>query len=256
MLGAIAGDIIGSAYEFYYTKNLNFDLFLPYSRFTDDTVLTVAVADCILHGKKYQEAFYEYGHRYPNAGYGAMFNKWLGSRNQQPYGSYGNGSAMRVSPIGFAFSSLDMVLKEAKKSAAVTHDHPEGIKGAQAVASAIFLAREDCNKDAIRDYIEENFEYDLERSLDEIRPQYRFDETCQGSVPEAIMAFLESSDYEDAVRKAVSLGGDSDTQACITGGIAQAYYGEVPAHVVKEVRSILPEDLMAIVDEFNKQYRL
>jgi len=254
MIGAVAGDIIGSAYEFHHTKNLNFDLFLPSSRFTDDTVLTVAVADCILHGKKYDETIFEYGHRYPDAGYGSMFNKWLGGKNLKPYGSYGNGSAMRVSSIGFAFSKLDEIMKEAKKCASVTHNHPEGIKGAQAVVSAIFLARNDYSKEAIKRYIIENFHYNLERTLDEIRPHYRFDETCQGSAPEAIIAFLESSDYEDAVRKAVSLGGDSDTQACITGGIAQAFYQKIPNYIIKEVRNRLDSKLMNIIDRFNKRY--
>ncbi len=256
MIGAIAGDIIGSAYEFNPTKSYDFDLFPPGSSFTDDTVLTIAVADCIIQGKEYREAIHEYGNRYPDAGYGGMFRKWLGVKDPRPYGSYGNGSAMRVSPIGFAFDGLEPTLREAERSAAVTHDHPEGIKGAKSVAAAMFLARNSYSKDAIRDYIEENFEYDLRRSLDEIRPHYRFDETCQGSVPEAIIAFLESSDYEDAVRKAVSLGGDGDTQACIAGGIAQAYYGEIPGHIVDKVRSVLSGDLLAVLDEFNKRYGL
>ena len=228
MLGAIAGDIIGSVYEFYSVKSTDFKLFTPESRFTDDTVLTVAVADCILNDKKYAETFRSYGQCYPNVGYGNTFGSWIDSGRLAPYSSFGNGSAMRVSPVGFAFTTLNSVLEEAGKSAEVTHDHPEGIKGAQAVALAIYLAREGYSKDAIRDYVEENFEYDLHRTLDEIRPDYDFDETCQGSVPEAIIAFLESNDYEDAVRKAVSLGGDSDTQACIAGGIAQAFYKKIP----------------------------
>jgi ADP-ribosylglycohydrolase len=256
MIGAIAGDIIGSAYEFHYTKNPLFDLFLPSSTFTDDTVLTVAVADCILHGKNYRETFVEYGHRYPRCGYGVMFRKWLGSRSHEPYNSYGNGSAMRVSPIGFAFSTLDDTLEEASKSASVTHNHPEGIKGAQVVASAIFLARTGEGKDTIKKYIEQQFKYDLRSSVDEIRQDYRFDETCQGSVPEAIIAFLESTDYEDAVRKAVSLGGDSDTQACIAGGIAQAYYREIPTFVLEQTRNRLDGDLLEIIDQFNTKYDL
>lgn len=256
MIGAIAGDIIGSAYEFYSVKSTDFKLFTPESRFTDDTVLTVAVADCILNEKKYPITFKEYGRRYPNAGYGNTFADWLDSDSLAPYGSFGNGSAMRVSPVGFAFNTLDSVLEQAKRSAEVTHDDPEGIKGAQVVASAIYLAREGYSKDAIRDYVEENFEYDLHRTLDEIRPDYDFDETCQGSVPEAITAFLESSDYEDAVRKAVSLGGDSDTQACIAGGIAQAFYKKIPKHIIRQVRGILNKDLLVVVDEFNKKYNL
>jgi ADP-ribosylglycohydrolase len=163
---------------------------------------------------------------------------------------------MRVSPVGFAFSTLDEVLYQAERSAAVTHNHPEGIKGAQAIASAIFLARTGYDKSAIRDHVEENFEYDLRRTLDEIRPDYSFDVTCQGSVPESIIAFLESSDYEDAVRKAVSLGGDSDTLACMAGGIAQAYYKQVPEYIIKEVRRILDTKLLNIIDSFNERYGL
>jgi len=256
MIGAIAGDIIGSAYELYGVKSTDFKLFTLESRFTDDTVLTVAVADCILNGKSYAATFKEYGRRYPNAGYGNMFAEWLDSDYSRPYNSYGNGSAMRVGPIGFAFTTLNSVLEEAKKSAEVTHDHPEGLKGAQAVASAIYLAREGYSKDAIRDYVEENFGYDLHRTLDEIRPNYNFDETCQGSVPESIIAFLESIDYEDAVRKAISLGGDSDTQACIAGGIAQAYYKKIPEYIIKKVKQLLDGDLLAIVDKFSKRYDL
>ncbi len=256
MLGAIAGDIIGSAYEFYSAKTTDFKLFTPESRFTDDTVLTVAVADCILNEKNYAATFKEYGHRYPDAGYGGMFLRWLHSTGNAPYNSFGNGSAMRVSPVGFAFFGLNEVLKAAEKSAAVTHDHTEGIKGAQAVAAAIWMAKNGYSKKAIRDYVEETFGYDLHRTLDKIRPYYHFDETCQGSVPEAIIAFLESRDYEDAIRKAVSLGGDSDTQACIAGGIAQAFYKELPTQIIKRVRMILDKDLLSIVDEFNHKYGL
>lgn len=256
MIGAIAGDIIGSAYEFYSVKSTDFKLFTPESRFTDDTVLTVAVADCILNSKKYAETLKLYGQCYPNVGYGNTFGSWLNNESLAPYSSFGNGSAMRVNPVGFAFTTLNSVLEEARKSAEVTHDHPEGIKGAQAVASAIYLAREGYSKDAIRDYVEENFEYDLHRTLEEIRPSYDFDETCQGSVPESIIAFLESTDYEDAVRKAISLGGDSDTQACIAGGIAQAFYKKIPERIIKQVRSILNRNLLVVVDEFNEKYKL
>ena len=256
MIGAIAGDIIGSTYEVYSVKSTDFKLFTPESRFTDDTVLTVAIADCILNGKKYAETLKLYGRYYPNVGYGNTFGSWLDSGSLTPYSSFGNGSAMRVSPVGFAFTTLNSVLEEARKSAEVTHNHLEGIKGAQAVASAIYLAREGYSKDAIRDYVEENFEYDLRRTLDEIRPNYDFDETCQGSVPESIIAFLESTDYEDAVRKAISLGGDSDTQACIAGGIAQAYYKKIPGYIINKVKQLLDGDLLAIVDKFSKRYDL
>ena len=254
MIGAIAGDIIGSVYEHDQITTTDFELFSAYSTFTDDTVLTVAVADCILHGKEYAAVLKEYGLRYPRAGYGAMFRKWLGSSTSKPYYSYGNGSAMRVSPVGFAFNTLDEVLAEAKRSAEVTHNHLEGIKGAQSVAAAIFLARTGNDKAAIREFIEDRFEYNLHRTIDDIRPGYSFDVTCQGSVPQAIIAFLDSTSYEDAVRKAVSLGGDSDTIACMAGGIAQAFYKEVPSDIMEKVRQILDEDLLAMVDEFNDQY--
>jgi len=254
MIGAVAGDIIGSVYEWRNVKTMTFELVGPGSRFTDDTVLTVAVADCILNRREYAGAFREYGRRYPNAGYGGLFRKWLSSRDPRPYNSLGNGSAMRVSPVGFAMSTLETVLEEAKRSAAVTHDHPEGIRGAQATASAVFLGRSGKTKEEIRNYIEERFGYDLGRTLDEIRPGYRFDVTCQGSVPEAIIAFLESEDYEDAVRKSVSLGGDSDTIACITGGIAQAYYKSIPLFIVEKVRAILPPEFLKIVDAFNDAF--
>lgn len=256
MFGAIAGDIIGSAYEWHYTKSPDFELFTPQSTPTDDTVLTIAVADCILHGKDYAATLKEYGRRYPGAGYGGMFLKWLGSNSLTPYNSFGNGSAMRVSPVGFAFSSLDTVSREAEKSAAVTHNHPEGIKGAQAIATSIFLAKSGESKERIRNYIEKSYGYNLQQTIDEIRPSYRFDETCQGSVPQAIIAFLESNSYEDAVRKAVSLGGDSDTLACMTGGIAQAYYGQIPDYIAKKVREILNPEMLEVVALFNDKYCL
>lgn len=256
MIGAIAGDIIGSVYEFNPIKSTDFPLFSPGSTFTDDTVLTVAVADCLLHGKDYTQAFKEYGREYPDAGYGGMFMNWLFSSSSQPYNSFGNGSAMRVSPIGFAFSNLEDTSREAEKSAAVTHNHPEGIKGAQAIAAAIFMARTGKNKSEIKKYIEENFHYNLSFTLDEICPHYNFNETCQGSVPQAVVAFLESTDYEDAIRKAISIGGDSDTIACMAGGIGHAYYKKIPDYIIKKVRKILDSRLLSIVDMFNKNYGL
>lgn len=254
MLGAIAGDIIGSVFEYRPLKSSEFTLFSSRSYFTDDTVLTVAVADCILNKKGYAAAFKEYGSRYPYAGYGGKFVNWLENDDDAPYFSYGNGSAMRVSPVGFAFTTIEDVLREAESSAAVTHNHPEGIKGAQAVASAIFLSRQGESKQKIRDYLIKKFNYNLNQTLDEIRPGYRFDETCAGSVPQSIIAFLESVDFESAVRNAVSLGGDSDTMACIAGGIAQAFYRGVPDDIVKEVRHILKNDLLEVVDEFIARY--
>ena len=254
MIGAIAGDIIGSVYEAHPIKTEDFPLFSPGCRFTDDTVMTVATADSILTGKGYAAAYKEWGRLFPHAGYGGMFRQWLRNNNSRPYNSFGNGSAMRVSPVGFAFDTLDKVLEEAKKSAEVTHNHPEGIKGAQATAAAIFLARTGKGKKEIKDYIETTFDYDLSATLAEIRPGYRFDPTCQGSVPQAIIAFLESSTYEDAVRKAISLGGDTDTQACITGGIAQAYYKTIDDHIIKKVRALLDARLLDVVDSFSAKY--
>ena len=256
MIGAIAGDIIGSVYEFGLIRTKEFPLFGPESRFTDDSVLTVAVAQAILTDGDYRRAVLDFGRRYPDAGYGGFFRGWLDSPDPKPYNSWGNGSAMRVSPVGFAFESVEDVLREAKRSAEFTHDHPEGIKGAQATALAVFLARTEWDKDLIRNEITTRFGYDLDRSVDEIRPGYGFDESCQRTVPEAIIAFLESESYEDAIRNAISLGGDSDTLACIAGGIAEAFYGPVPAVITEQVRGILPADLWGVTEEFCARFHL
>jgi len=256
MIGAIAGDIIGSVYEFGRTKSKDFPLFGPGSAFTDDSVLTVAVAQAILTDGDYKRAVLEFGRRYPNAGYGGFFAGWLRSPDPKPYNSWGNGSAMRASPVGFAFDSVDEVLREAQRSAEITHDHPEGIKGAQATALAVFLARTEWDKDLIRTEITSRFGYDLDRTVEDIRPGYGFDESCQRTVPEAIVAFLDSVSYEDAVRNAISLGGDSDTLACITGGIAEAFYGPVPNVIMEQVKGILPADLWGITEEFCTKFRL
>ncbi|OQW86144.1 MAG: hypothetical protein BWK78_10375 [Thiotrichaceae bacterium IS1] len=253
MIGAIAGDIIGSVYEDRPIKFKDFQLFGSYQNtFTDDTVLTVALADSILNGEPYVDKLKEYYRLYPYAGYGGHFGAW--SKDRQPYNSFGNGSAMRVSPIGFAYADLETVLTKAKQSAAVTHNHPEGIKGAQATAAAIFLARTGRDKTTIQEYIENTFGYDLHTPLEVIRPGYYFDVSCQGSVPQAIRAFLESADFEDAIRNAISLGGDSDTQACITGGIAQAFYGGVPPFIQDQVFRILDKRLGSITEQFMEQY--
>ena len=256
MIGAIAGDIIGSVFEQHPIKTTKFPLFSTASRFTDDTVLSVAIADAILHQTDYVTALKAYGRRYPAAGYGMSFFSWMQSDDPRPYNSWGNGSAMRVSAVGFAFNSSREVMLEAQKTAAVTHDHPEGIKGAQATALTIYLARQGIAKFQIRREISAQFNYDLNRSLDEIRPQYTFDVSCQGSVPESILAFLASEDFEDAVRLAISLGGDSDTMACIAGGMAQAYYGQIPRDIIDQVRQRLPEAFLEIVDQFNSQYAI
>lgn len=254
MVGAIAGDVIGSVYEHHHIKTTDFPLFHKYSRFTDDTVLTIAIADAILNQTDYAKSLKNFGRKYPDAGYGSAFLTWIFEPESQPYNSWGNGSAMRVSPIGFAFSTIETVLSEAKKSAEVSHNHPEGIKGAQAAACAIFLARTGESKENIRQKISERFGYNLKRTIDDIRPLYNFDASCQGSVPEAIIAFLDSDSYEDAVRKAVSLGGDSDTLACIAGGISQAFYKKIPTEIIMEIRKRLPQEFLEIIDRFNAKY--
>jgi ADP-ribosylglycohydrolase len=238
MIGAIAGDIIGSVYEHRPIKTKDFPLFAPGSRFTDDSVLTVAVADAILSGRGYAEALHDFGHRYPRAGYGGAFMEWLHSREPRPYGSWGNGAAMRVSPVGWAFDSED----------------PEGIKGAQATALTVFLARMGYDREEVRDRITALFGYELDATVAEIRPDYTFDVSCQGTVPPAIVCFLESESWEDAVRNAVSLGGDSDTLACIAGAMAEACYGGVPAAVRDRTMHILPHDLGSVVEDFRQVF--
>lgn len=254
MLGAIAGDIVGSVYEHRRIKTPAFPLFGPRSRPTDDTVLTVAVADAILREEPYGHAIKRWARRYPDAGYGGSFIRWATSDSLDPYGSWGNGSAMRVSPVGYAFDSVDEVLEQARLSAVATHDHPEGIKGAQAVALAVYRARRGASKGAIRTELVEHFGYDLERSVEEIRPGYGFDVSCQGSVPEAICAFLDADSVEEAVRLAVSLGGDSDTQAAIAGGIAEAHQGSMPEPIAREVRIRLPAEMLEVLDAFSARF--
>lgn len=250
----IAGDIIGSVYEARPIKITDFSLFGPRSTFTDDTVLTVASADAILNDLDYAAAYKAYGRRYPHAGYGDTFIHWIFAAESRPYNSWGNGSAMRVSPVGWAFDTVEKVLAEAEKSAAVTHNHPEGIKGAQATALAVFLAHTGQSKKTIKAEIESHFGYNLSLTLDEIRPGYQFDVSCQGSVPQAITAFLEAGDVETAIRSAVSLGGDSDTLACIAGAIAHAYFGELPALIVNETRPRLPDEFLTVIDQFKERY--
>ncbi|HSS63538.1 MAG TPA: ADP-ribosylglycohydrolase family protein [Gammaproteobacteria bacterium] len=254
MLGAIAGDVIGSVYEARPIKHKEFPLFSRGSTFTDDTVLTVAAADALLSDGDYARAYQEYFARHPGRGFGASFAHWAAAGQTLAYGSYGNGSAMRVSAVAWAKGTLESVLDEAKRSAAVTHDHPEGIKGAMATAAAIFLARKGADKGAIRGYVSEAFGYALHRELDAIRPGYAFDVSCQGSVPESIICFLESEAFEDAIRNAVSLGGDADTMACISGAIAEAFYGGVPRNIEEEVRARVDGDLLAVVDRFHRRF--
>ena len=253
ILGAIAGDIIGSIYEFNSTKNVDFLLLSESSVYTDDTVMTVANADWLLSGDALKGVMLDYGNRYA-AGYGGWFFSWLWSENPQPYNSWGNGSAMRVSPVGWAFETLEETLEAAKKSAEVTHDHPEGIKGAQATAACIYWARKGKTKQQIKEYVEALFGYDLSRTCDEIRPTYEFEPSCQKTVPESIIAFLESTDFESAIRLAVSLGGDADTMGSITGGIAEAFYGGVPEHIRKEVLKRLPDEFIEVMEKFYQKY--
>ena len=254
MLGAIAGDIVGSIYENFRTKRKDFKLFTPFSFYTDDTVLTVAVADAILNPKNYGQTIRAYARRYPFRGYGPKFMLWMISPFPKPYNSFGNGAAMRVSPIAYAFENEEDVLEQAQKSAVCTHNHPEGIKGAQAVAHAIFLARKKSSKDEIRKTIQQRYGYDLDRTVDEIRPSYRLNLTCQGSVPEAIVAFLDSNNFEDAIRNAVSLGGDADTQACIAGAIAEAFYGGIPNGVRIQTMKKLNKKFTCTIQNFYNQF--
>jgi ADP-ribosylglycohydrolase len=255
MIGAIAGDIVGSVYERDPIKTTAFPLFQPRSRFTDDSVLTVAVADAILSGRPYRDAVRDWGRRHPHAGYGGSFAQWLRADDPRPYHSWGNGAAMRVSPVGWAFATEAEILRQARQTAAITHDHPEGIKGAQATALAVYLARTGADKATIRVRVQSQFGYDLARTITAIRPGYAFDVSCQGTVPEALIAVLESESYEDAVRNAVSLGGDSDTLACIAGGVAEAFYGGVPDLIRAEVRARLTPDLWRVVETFERRYR-
>ena len=256
MIGVIAGDVIGSVHEHARRKSTDFPLFEPLCRFTDDTVLTIATAHAILTGTPYESAYREFGRQHPDAGYGGSFHDWLFADEPSPYNSWGNGSAMRVAPVGFAFSTVDKVLHQAERSAAVTHNHLEGIKGAQATALAVFLARSGASKEEIRKELMSRFDYDLNRTVEQIRPDYQWNVACQRSVPEAIIAFLDSLDVEDAIRLAVSLGGDADTQAAIAGGIAEAFYRRVPETIVLAVHQRLPLQFIEIIEAFRQAFPL
>ena len=256
IIGAIAGDVIGSAYEFNPTRDHDFELFTPKSSFTDDTVLTMANALWLIDDEQHTherlvEIMLDLCRRYPNRGYGGRFANWICDKDPQPYNSYGNGSAMRVSPVGYYAQSLEEALALAKVSAEVTHNHPEGIKGAQATAAAIFLARCGKSKQEIRDYVAQTFGYDLSRTLDEIRPTFTFDETCQRTVPEAITCFMEGKDYEDVVRLSVALAGDADTIAAIAGSISSAV-DEVPNGITQQVIALLSDEFCTTLLRFNE----
>lgn len=259
LLGALAGDAIGSIYEFNPTKNYNFPLLDERMEVTDDSIMTLAVADWLLsdlalshEGLTKKMRYWGRRYRYPMGGYGGNFSVWLEQPETKAYRSWGNGSAMRVSAVGLVFGSLEETLRVAKISAEVTHNHPEGIKGAQATAAVVFLARHGASKEEIREYVTRTFGYDLNRTCDDIRPGYHFEASCQETVPQSIIAFLDSKDYEDAIRLTVSLGGDADTMGAITGAIAAAYYGEIPEEICLFTMSRLPNDLKQIVTRFNQ----
>lgn len=261
MYGAILGDMVGAPYEFDRgNKSKDFEMWNRKVRFTDDTVMTIAVADAILTAgkdsgeKEIKEELVKkmqaWGRKYPNSGYGGRFVHWLGSRKPKPYGSYGNGSAMRVSSVGWLYDTIEKTREVARWTAEVTHNHPEGIKGAEATAAAIFMARNGATKDEIKEYVVKEFCYDLSRTCDEIRPGYHHDESCQKTVPEAITAFLEGSDFEDVIRTAVSLGGDCDTLTCIAGGMAEAFYG-IPIKMMVETCDRLGDDMIEVLQAFD-----
>jgi len=256
IIGAIAGDVIGSAYEFNPTRDYDFKLFTSESTFTDDTVLTMANAQWLLDDEQYTHErlvaiMQDLCSRYEDRGYGGRFARWIGDSKPQPYNSYGNGSAMRVSPVGYYSQSIEEALTLAKISAEVTHNHPEGIKGAQATAAAIFMARNGRTKQEIREFVEQEIGYDLSRSLEEIRPTYTFNELCQTTVPEALTCYLEGKDYEDVIRLAVSLAADADTLAAIAGPIASAVW-DVPNEISQPAIALLSEEFCTTLLRFNE----
>ncbi|MBN2695538.1 ADP-ribosylglycohydrolase family protein [bacterium] len=254
MYGAIIGDIIGSRFERNNIKSVDFELFTKESRVTDDSILTVAIAKSILYSIDYSYSLREFALKYPHVGYGKAFKEWAIRGDMKRYDSWGNGSAMRVSPIGYSFKTLEETLDEAESSAKVTHNHPEGIKGAKAIATAVFMARVGYSKSKIKNYISDSFNYDLDRAIIDIREDYKFDVSCQGSVPEAIISFLESSSFEEAIRIAVSIGGDSDTIASMSGAIAEAYYQDIPKELIAKANLLIPSELILIIDKFRERY--
>ena len=268
MLGAMIGDIIGSVYEWHNVKSEDFSLFSDQSRFTDDTVLTAATASAILHmqmgrtglfSKRYYAEQYAcqyklYGKRYPDCGFGEMFQSWCKASAMPKQHSYGNGAVMRVSPVGWAFNSLDEVIRQAKYTTVYTHSHPDSVKGACAIATAVFLARKTKDKNDIKSQLQKRFHYDLSVPLSKIRPEYQFDSSCRGSDPQAISAFLEGYDYIDTIRKAISLGGDSDTIAAMAGGIAEAFYQEIPAQIKGRAMLLLNASFGELIREFYSRF--
>ena len=254
MIGAVIGDIVGSVFEFDNQRTVAFPLFSAGSTFTDDSVLTFATAKVLLGKGDYTATYQDFARRYEGRGYGGNFWYWIYVDDPKSYNSYGNGSAMRVSPVGFAFDSLEETLAEARRSAEVTHNHPEGIKGALAAAQVIYMARSGASKPEIKREITGRYGYDLSRPVESIRQINQFDETCQGSIPEAISVFLEGEDYEHTIRLAVSIGGDTDTIACIAGGMAQAFFGSIPAWIEREARERISSEFVDILNRFQARF--
>lgn len=252
MIGAVIGDFVGSIYEWNNIKTTDFPFFSPNCRFTDDSVMSIAVAEALMNGASMAASLRKYGRLYPSAGYGGRFRKWLLDDNAEDYGSFGNGSAMRASAAGWIASTLEEALELARQSAVPTHGHPEGIRGAQVVAGCVWLLRNGADKQEIRTWVSSQG-YALNFTIDEIRPTYKFDVTCQGSVPQAIETFLEASDFESAVRLGISIGGDSDTIASIAGALAEAHWG-IPEHLVEYVVSHMPENLYTPLAAFEAKY--
>lgn len=249
VLGAVIGDIIGSSYEFKPTKDYNFELFNPFANFTDDTVLTMSVAKSIIEKSSYEGNLIKFYDSYPNKMYGPGFLSWIDSRINQ--NSFGNGAPMRISPIACYFNDSEVVLSETRKAVEMTHGHPEGIKGAQAIAMSIFMAKKGHTKNEIKDHIQSFFKYNLNFKINDIKNIYSFDATCQKTVPESIVCFLESTDFESSIRLAISLGGDSDTLACMTGAISAAYYKEIPEDIAKFCLEKLPDDYIELINCFD-----
>ena len=256
MLGAIAGDVLGSIHEFHPIKTKDFELLNSECVFTDDTVMTAAVADSLMNKIPYVESLQMWGRKYPRAGYGGWFSEWIDSDFPKPYNSFGNGSAMRCSSVGWLFEDEGSVLEEAKKSAEVTHNHPEGIKGAQAVALGVMLCRQGSTKLEIQEKLEDLFDYDLSQTMEQVKFNYSFDVTCQGSVPQAITAFLESEDFEDAIKNAISLGGDADTQACIAGALAEAFYMNIPDQIKEFVLTRITPDILDVLHQLHVRTKI
>ena len=253
MLGAICGDFIGSTYEWKNVKTKEFDLLPKQSRITDDSVMTIATLEALLDNSDDFATYYRKWYlKYPRSGYGGGFRKWATDPNAQAYNSWGNGAAMRVSPVAYFYTNITELLWVAERTAKVSHNHLEGIKGAQATAACVYMALNNKDKEFIKNFIKREFYYNLDFTLSEIRDTYEFDVSCQGSVPQAIVAFLESNNYEDAIRNAISIGGDSDTIACITGGIAEAFYKHIPRTIINTVTLSLPKDILDILIRFEE----